>query len=333
MDTDCRNLPHSVNMIPQLATVAALLVGSSLAVPSNVEKLRRVDTPVENSYIVVLKDSVDRGAKLQALDKLVVTSKHVKQVVYSDWKGTLLDIEHVLSLTVTSVLNGYSAQLSGAALEHVLADPDVDYVEENGAFTINWTAEPVPAREPAPEADPAPRRDTVHQLYRRAGEGVVSCPSTCPITQAESFIQDIYGIDTGIFVNHTSFGGRARWGAVFGGYKQQDGNGHGTHSMSFNYARYHTLTHFPHFSCWNLWRRRLWSRHWCRHHRRQGIERLRIWHQRRCHCRNQLRYDQRHCLWQALRRQPLPRWFSLQRYRHSRPQRYPRWCSLHPRSR
>ncbi|QRV74429.1 cuticle-degrading protease [Ceratobasidium sp. AG-Ba] len=42
---------------------------------------------------------------------------------------------------------------------------------------------------------------------------------------------DIYGIDTGIYAAHTCFGGRAHWGATFGGYANQDGNGHGTHTV------------------------------------------------------------------------------------------------------
>ncbi|KAG8737113.1 subtilisin-like serine protease, partial [Ceratobasidium sp. 414] len=32
----------------------------------------------------------------------------------------------------------------------------------------------------------------------------------------------------GIYTDHHCFGGRARWGATFGGYKNADGNGHGT---------------------------------------------------------------------------------------------------------
>jgi cerevisin len=42
---------------------------------------------------------------------------------------------------------------------------------------------------------------------------------------------DIYVVDTGIYTAHSQFGGRARWGATFGGYANQDGNGHGTHGM------------------------------------------------------------------------------------------------------
>ncbi|KAG6887423.1 hypothetical protein C0995_015488, partial [Termitomyces sp. Mi166 len=40
---------------------------------------------------------------------------------------------------------------------------------------------------------------------------------------------DIYVIDSGVYVNHTDFGGRARWGKTFGGYPDIDGHGHGTH--------------------------------------------------------------------------------------------------------
>lgn len=32
-------------------------------------------------------------------------------------------------------------------------------------------------------------------------------------------------IDTGIYTAHTSFAGRASWGATFGGYGNADGNG------------------------------------------------------------------------------------------------------------
>ncbi|KAG9085112.1 subtilisin-like serine protease [Ceratobasidium sp. UAMH 11750] len=34
----------------------------------------------------------------------------------------------------------------------------------------------------------------------------------------------------GIYVEHSCFGGRAKWGATFGGYADKDGNGHGTHT-------------------------------------------------------------------------------------------------------
>jgi len=39
----------------------------------------------------------------------------------------------------------------------------------------------------------------------------------------------LYLTDTGIYTDHPAFGGRASWGKTFGGYKDKDGNGHGTH--------------------------------------------------------------------------------------------------------
>ncbi|EAU82204.2 hypothetical protein CC1G_10606 [Coprinopsis cinerea okayama7 len=40
---------------------------------------------------------------------------------------------------------------------------------------------------------------------------------------------DIYVLDTGVRLTHVEFEGRARSGAVFGGYAPTDGQGHGTH--------------------------------------------------------------------------------------------------------
>lgn len=48
-----------------------------------------------------------------------------------------------------------------------------------------------------------------------AGEGVV-----------------IYGVDTGIDISHSDFGGRARWGTNTVDNDNTDGNGHGTHTAS-----------------------------------------------------------------------------------------------------
>ena len=46
-----------------------------------------------------------------------------------------------------------------------------------------------------------------------AGEGIVA-----------------YGIDTGIYIEHSDFGGRAEFGASFIDGQEGDGNGHGTHT-------------------------------------------------------------------------------------------------------
>jgi subtilisin family serine protease len=40
---------------------------------------------------------------------------------------------------------------------------------------------------------------------------------------------DVYILDTGIFIGHEDFGGRAKFGADFTGEGNQDDFGHGTH--------------------------------------------------------------------------------------------------------
>lgn len=42
----------------------------------------------------------------------------------------------------------------------------------------------------------------------------------------------VFGIDTGILTTHNTFGGRASWGATYGGYASKDGNGHGTRAST-----------------------------------------------------------------------------------------------------
>jgi subtilisin family serine protease len=42
----------------------------------------------------------------------------------------------------------------------------------------------------------------------------------------------LFRFDTGIYIENNDFGERAYWGATFGGYTDQDGNGHGTAAAS-----------------------------------------------------------------------------------------------------
>ncbi|QRW16752.1 subtilisin-like protease 8 [Rhizoctonia solani] len=88
------------------------------------------------------------------------------------------------------VFNGYAGVLKGPILEYIRRSADVEYIQA----------------------------DTIYQIEYEQGD--------------ESFAArvDIYGIDTGILTTHTAFGGRATWGATYGGFASRDGNGHGTHT-------------------------------------------------------------------------------------------------------
>ncbi|KAF8757776.1 peptidase S8 family [Rhizoctonia solani] len=89
-----------------------------------------------------------------------------------------------------NVFHGYAGVLKGPILEYIRRSSDVEYIQADTIYKINWE------------------------------QGDESLASRV----------DIYGLDTGILTTHTAFGGRATWGATYGGYASRDGNGHGTHT-------------------------------------------------------------------------------------------------------
>ncbi|KAF8596606.1 subtilisin-like protein [Ceratobasidium sp. AG-I] len=111
-----------------------------------------------------------------------------------------------LAYSYSQTFQGYAAQLQGKALDYVRQSKDVEYIVEDIQVKV----------ESVTDSTPVSRRGSVtsgesHLAKRINGTGV-----------------DIYQIDTGIYTAHTQFGGRAKWGATFGGYPNADGNGHGT---------------------------------------------------------------------------------------------------------
>ncbi|KAH8916104.1 serine protease [Atractiella rhizophila] len=180
-----------------LATLLTLTAGV-LAAPTNVHpKYRRAETPgAANRYIVKLKDGADKGASIASIGDVAgiaeVGTDIVANVIYDDW----------------TIINAYAAELSPAVLDQVLADDNVEFVEEDGTITINFDVQETSLEERSPEPVVA------HLNKRQTGSGV-----------------NIYSVDTGVYTAHSAFGGRASWGATFGGYANADGNGHGTHTM------------------------------------------------------------------------------------------------------
>ena len=110
-------------------TALSFFISAALAAPQPAEfnKLHRATTDEVNpkSYIVKLKDDASKEASIQSLNDLVFAlddNDSYKEVTYSDW----------------TIINGYAAKLGGAALSAVLADPNVEYVEEDGIARINY---------------------------------------------------------------------------------------------------------------------------------------------------------------------------------------------------
>lgn len=113
---------------------------------------------------------------------------------------------------------GYSAVMSKEALEAELAHPNVLYIEQDQVVTSNADA-------------------TITQTGATWGIGRVSRRSVstgAPYLYWESAGRgvDVYIIDTGIYVAHNEFAGRAKWGVNYIDARNEDCNGHGTHVAS-----------------------------------------------------------------------------------------------------
>ncbi|KAF8707850.1 pyrroloquinoline quinone binding, partial [Rhizoctonia solani] len=110
-----------------------------------------------------------------------------------------------ISYTYDQVFHGYAARLDSNTLEYIQQSNDVAAIFEDGITTTNM-------------ARPILKSDNTGPLSR-------SNPNLESIRRANPADVDVYDIGTGIYTAHTAFGGRAHWGATFGGYKDADGNG------------------------------------------------------------------------------------------------------------
>ncbi|WP_405597856.1 S8 family peptidase [Streptomyces sp. NBC_01410] len=174
-------------LIPVFALAAGLQFAASptaQSAPLGDLRLAPTATAIQNSWIVALKDGSTRAADLGVTPKL----------------------------TYRSVLQGFSATMSGDKAAKLAADPRVAYVEQNATVRLNDT-----------QANPTWGIDRIDQ------RGLPLSKSYTYKTTASNV--NAYIIDTGIRTSHTEFGGRASVGTdtVGGGQNGQDCNGHGTH--------------------------------------------------------------------------------------------------------
>ncbi|KAJ3000181.1 hypothetical protein NUW54_g6827 [Trametes sanguinea] len=120
----------------------------------------------------------------------------------------------------SNVLHGFAGTFNADALNALRANPDVEYIAEDGIVHINAAVT---------------QTNAPWGLQRISQTAKLSSQNTNALTYTYTYDStagsgvDIYIVDTGIYTAHSEFGGRARWGATFGGYANADGNGHGTH--------------------------------------------------------------------------------------------------------
>jgi cerevisin len=111
--------------------------------------------------------------------------------------------------------NGFAAYLDELSLETVRSFPEVEFVEPNSYVSIHRNT----ASQENPPSWGLPR--TNQREFESKEEYIFPAGSGSGV--------DVYVVDTGVFIEHKDFEGRASWGFSTIAAPDVDGNGHGTH--------------------------------------------------------------------------------------------------------
>ncbi len=147
---------------------------------------------IAGSYIVVFKD----GTVGEAVEAAIAEAVQAP--------------ETRLHHRYAAALNGFAAELPERAVQALLRNPHVAYVEVDQVVTIDATQSPATWGIDRIDQRALPLSNSY--TYTNTGAGVTA-----------------YIIDTGILISHTEFGGRASIGFDAYGGNGIDCNGHGTH--------------------------------------------------------------------------------------------------------
>ncbi|KAJ3416244.1 subtilisin-like serine protease [Chytridiales sp. JEL 0842] len=199
----------------------------TVAVPTPIQ---RAGAPIPNQYIVVFKNStnpvtaVNHQAWLDTAARLgsarAPQFRRVDGVHYPDIQA--FDAFTFLHNYTTRVgFNGYAARMSAGIAKSLRALPEVDFVEQDKVVTIG--------QQPL---DPIiiEQKDAPWGLQRISQIDLPLDGSYSYSNGSAGAGVDVYVVDSGVFVDHPEFEGRARVGVSY----STDGNdldelGHGTH--------------------------------------------------------------------------------------------------------
>ncbi|KAI1306970.1 hypothetical protein EDD11_004646 [Mortierella claussenii] len=155
--------------------------------------------PIPDSYIVVLKEG-------NSVDSFVPKFEDIAR--RQNGRGRKPTIHRKYNK-----ISGFSANVNKAALKELLAAPEIDYIEQDAIVTIQGSQSSPPSWGLSRVSQNDLDLSQPYLYNDAAGEGVTA-----------------YVVDTGVYVDHQEFEGRATFGANFiDGSEDTDENGHGTH--------------------------------------------------------------------------------------------------------
>ncbi|QRV81545.1 cuticle-degrading protease [Ceratobasidium sp. AG-Ba] len=181
-----------------LSTTTLALLVPTLAAPTpgaSVPITKFAGLVQPNSYIIKLKDGISKDS-------------HLRSILSKFTAGSSLSHKY------GAVFNGYSVTLKGKDLDFVRQSKDIAYIAEDGIASVDVLS------------------DYGFETSKRSEQGANASPRSAVAGPDEGQGVDIYSLDSGIFLEHEQFDGRARWGATFGGYPDMDDYGHGTHTAA-----------------------------------------------------------------------------------------------------
>lgn len=244
-------------LLAALSLVAAAPADSDASAYSNVLDIinkhqgqhakRDVADSAQDRYLVFFKNGTSIqsiNGHIQNLDSKVSSSvSAMSGAAASGFAAIHQGIQGAFDVSALSNgqgFQGYFGSFNSSVLDSIRSSPDVASVEKDSIVSLGQQAAPVPVN-----ITKLSKRDFESKQVAQWGLGRISHlnnnvqninpdqPSTVrvPFTRETSkYGTTVYVVDTGTYVEHQDFGGRARWGANFvQGEPMKDLNGHGTH--------------------------------------------------------------------------------------------------------
>ncbi|KAF9583764.1 hypothetical protein BGW38_008602 [Lunasporangiospora selenospora] len=176
-----------------------LILAAALAIAQAAPLINNGGKAISDSYIVVLKNGNTADSFQPKFDDIArrQNGRGRKPTIGRKFQN----------------IPGFAATVNQAALKEILASDEVEYVEQDAIITLSGSQVSPPSWG-LPRVSQRDRDLTQPYNYDdAAGSGVTA-----------------FVVDTGVYVDHNDFGGRATWGANFiPGSDDTDENGHGTH--------------------------------------------------------------------------------------------------------